>query len=887
MATKLGEAYLQIRIKEKIALELRQLHRKAAQEIKNLERSATNATIGALPDKVAAIKKRLERQFQDLNEKATIRLKIAGEQEARRKLEAVMAGGTSASTLVIRMRRQQAKDLERGAMDAAKGNIRMRRQQAADVLAGQMSAGRLVLQMRRREAAAAAAAQRQQLAQQRRAAAQQRSQMLGQIRAQRRAAYEARVRSNAQRRFASGLGVASGAIGVASTAILAKGIDTVADSMAALAVRGIQVNDVLDKQRIVLTQLTGSAVLTNKMLNELIEFDVKTPFDLAHLSSAARMLKAAGVATQDVVPMVKKLADAAAGSGGGVEALEHITLAISQMLSKGKIQSEEMTRQLSNAGIPAWKLLAEAMGLSVGEVMKLSKEGKLGLKEIHLLINAMGKSAEGLSEKLGFGTIGNAITVIQSRFELLLADIMRPIKAPLIDTMKMILGAMDSGTAKGAVGAIGTVVGMLGKAVKFLATNPFGQTAVAFVAIATTATLVAGAIGGVVGSLIALGIAAPAALIPLGAIAALAPPMLALAAAVTAVGASFVAAFKSEHGGEFRQNLADIWKLLTEIGATLKEAIVTGLTAALELAQLFFSDRQNADVWTEVSQIIKEILNNIARVAMVMRMFFSQMRKDIQSVKNLSPETFGKAFGRGAGRALPVPFGSKIGEFIGGKMAGAKGGAKGRSAGLSALDVMFAQVDAERARMRAIRDSTAAAKELARVYGPLATDAMRLGGGLTPGGAGRAARGFGGLAQGGANAFNRFFHKPFTEEEKKKAEALKASLGGFFKGTIVPNMIRAKDRFAAAGGIGGLIGLLGNQANAVAKGGAQGIMGMFDGPRAKSEFTGISELSKNIQLGLLNSDEKKDRKQMVKGINGINAGVQMLNGALKWVGKAL
>lgn len=429
-------------------------------------------------------------------------------------------------------------------------------------------------------------------------------------------------------------GFTGGGTGAMATAILTKGTLALANSMEELFIRGLEVNTALDRQKIVLNQLTGSIGAANDMLDELIKFDIQTPFDLTSLSDAARMLKATGViGNREVIPMVKKLADAAAGSGGGPTAISHITLAISQMLSKGKIQSEEMTRQLSNAGIPAWKLLADAMGLSVAQVMKLSKEGKLGLNEINMLIDAIGKKYEGLAVKLGMGTIGDAMQVISSKFDLVLAAMSRPFKAPFLEMVKQLMAAMDGDAFKGFVAMVGDASAALGEMMKFLATNPMGQTIVAFGAIATGIGLVASALAGLVGGFVALAVLAPAALIPLGAMISIAPLVGMLAAGVTALGVSIYEAFNSEGAILFRANLKKAYDLVLEIGSILGSAIYEVVMAIGEAWQSVFA-QDNLTFWESLSGALVTALKMVKELALWVKYIAQQIRAWAPAIAN-------------------------------------------------------------------------------------------------------------------------------------------------------------------------------------------------------------------------------------------------------------
>ena len=173
----------------------------------------------------------------------------------------------------------------------------------------------------------------------------------------------------------------------------------IASKVSELKDRGFEVNALLEQQTIVFEQLTGSASRAKQMIAEMYDFAARTPFEFPDLTQAAvGLLATKKILAADILPTIKKLGDAAAGSSKGFAAMPRITLAVSQMLTKGKIQAEEMN-QLAEAGVPAWDTLAKAMKKSTTEVMELGRKGKLGTKEVMMLIDGLGKKYEGLMEK--------------------------------------------------------------------------------------------------------------------------------------------------------------------------------------------------------------------------------------------------------------------------------------------------------------------------------------------------------------------------------------------------------------------------------------------------------------------------------------------------------
>lgn len=129
-----------------------------------------------------------------------------------------------------------------------------------------------------------------------------------------------------------------------------------------------------EQTEIAFTTLIGSTVGAQKHLEDLRDFAASTPFEFNDLTEASRKLQAFGFSAENVIPMMTDIGDAVAAMGGNAAMIDRVTLALGQMSAKGKIQAGEML-QLTEAGIPAWRYLADAMGLSTAEVMKLSEKG--------------------------------------------------------------------------------------------------------------------------------------------------------------------------------------------------------------------------------------------------------------------------------------------------------------------------------------------------------------------------------------------------------------------------------------------------------------------------------------------------------------------------------
>ena len=100
-----------------------------------------------------------------------------------------------------------------------------------------------------------------------------------------------------------------------------------------------------------------------------------------------------------MIPTLTAVGDAAAGVGLGAEGINRITLALGQMAAKSKVQAGEMM-QLTETGIPAWKMLADQIGVSVPEAMSMVSKGAIDAATgITALVSGMEQSFGGMMDQ--------------------------------------------------------------------------------------------------------------------------------------------------------------------------------------------------------------------------------------------------------------------------------------------------------------------------------------------------------------------------------------------------------------------------------------------------------------------------------------------------------
>lgn len=208
--------------------------------------------------------------------------------------------------------------------------------------------------------------------------------------------------------FKGGLGLAGALAGIQGvSATLTSAVET-----------GIKFNSTLEQSEIAFGSMLKDVEAGKGLLRDLMQMAEKTPFEFADLQTGAKRLLAFGFAAKDILPMLTAIGDATAALGmSGAEGINRLGLALGQMRAKGKVSGEEML-QLTEAGIPAWEILAKAIGKTTNEVMELSQKGLIPAEQaIQYLIEGMNERFGGMMEqqsKTFQGQISNLGDVVSS-----------------------------------------------------------------------------------------------------------------------------------------------------------------------------------------------------------------------------------------------------------------------------------------------------------------------------------------------------------------------------------------------------------------------------------------------------------------------------------------
>lgn len=169
--------------------------------------------------------------------------------------------------------------------------------------------------------------------------------------------------------------------------------------LAALGMASVKAGASFQSTKTAFTNMLGSAEKAQDFLGKMQDFAAKTPFEFSQVSQAAQKFIAFGFSAEQVIPTLTAVGDAAAGVGLGAEGINRITLALGQMAAKSKVQAGEMM-QLTETGIPAWKMLADQIGVSVPEAMSMVSKGAIDAATgITALVSGMEQSFGGMMDQ--------------------------------------------------------------------------------------------------------------------------------------------------------------------------------------------------------------------------------------------------------------------------------------------------------------------------------------------------------------------------------------------------------------------------------------------------------------------------------------------------------
>ena len=149
---------------------------------------------------------------------------------------------------------------------------------------------------------------------------------------------------------------------------------------------------------------------TSKLIKGIQEIGEKSAYDTNQLIPMSRAWINMGENADQAMGRIQNLVDLGSAFGLTTDQIEHANLALSQMAAAGKINAQDMM-QLTNAGIPSWKMLADAMGMSVTQVRELAAQGKLTGDAINALWDTFEAKTKGAATTLASSLMGQTSNI--------------------------------------------------------------------------------------------------------------------------------------------------------------------------------------------------------------------------------------------------------------------------------------------------------------------------------------------------------------------------------------------------------------------------------------------------------------------------------------------
>jgi tape measure domain-containing protein len=224
-------------------------------------------------------------------------------------------------------------------------------------------------------------------------------------------------------------------------------------------------NSQLEQTRIAFTQMLGSAQSADAFLAQLQSFAQATPFQFGDLTKLSQQLMAMGIAANDVIPDLTAIGNAVAGVGGSTDVLQRVVMAFGQISSAGKANAQDL-RQLTEAGIPAYQMLAKTLGTDVAGAMKQVTAGTVdAATAMDALTTGMNERFGGLMEAQSKTLLGR-LSNLKDALSMEMADIGKPLFDQLSTGLDQIANYVQTANFKESFAAITEEVGQLLSAVE-------------------------------------------------------------------------------------------------------------------------------------------------------------------------------------------------------------------------------------------------------------------------------------------------------------------------------------------------------------------------------------------------------------------------------------
>lgn len=174
------------------------------------------------------------------------------------------------------------------------------------------------------------------------------------------------------------------------------------------AIKPIQQFDQYKQAQLAFSKQLGSDAAAQKFMNQIDAFNLQTPFNSTQIIGSAKQMLNMGWDVGDVLPDLGTIGDWAAATGTYEEGIYSVIRALGQMRLKGRVYAEEL-QQMNEAGVAAQKYIADYLGVSEGQMLKMVEAGQIGVDQALTGIITGMKEFDGIANEFANETVGGML----------------------------------------------------------------------------------------------------------------------------------------------------------------------------------------------------------------------------------------------------------------------------------------------------------------------------------------------------------------------------------------------------------------------------------------------------------------------------------------------
>lgn len=192
-------------------------------------------------------------------------------------------------------------------------------------------------------------------------------------------------------------------------------------AVAGLGVLAVKTAADIESMTVAFESLLGSGEQATAMMEKLIKFTARTPFQLEGVGKAAKQLLGFGVEAESIEETLKFLGDIAAGAN---VPLSDMAAIFGKVKAKGKAMTEELL-QLSDRGVPIIDTLAKGFNTTGENVFKMASQGKISFEIMQQALESLTKEGGVFEDQMAkqSRTVAGIFSTLKDNIMLALATV--------------------------------------------------------------------------------------------------------------------------------------------------------------------------------------------------------------------------------------------------------------------------------------------------------------------------------------------------------------------------------------------------------------------------------------------------------------------------------